>query len=106
MAAALESGAGTRAALVAFGLDGSHGWERTEVASVVAVARLLTVWLQTPLTFARWDATPTGPLREFPSGSQPAPEEQWGLIDEDPDLPVESITGDPADDRADGRADD
>lgn len=102
VAAALESGAGTRAALVAFGLDGSHGWERTEVASVVAVARLLTVWLQTPLTFARWDATPTGPLREFPSGSQPAPEEQWGLIDEDPDLPVESITGDPADGRADG----
>lgn len=80
VAAAIESGAGTRAALVAFGLDGSHGWERTELASIDAVARLLTIWLQTPLTFAAWDATPTGPLEEFPSSSQPAPEEEWGRL--------------------------
>ena len=87
VAAALESGAGTRAALIAFGLDGSHGWERTELASVDAVARLLTIWLQTSLTFASWDATPLGPLREFPSSSQPAPEEEWGRLppDDDPD---------------------
>ncbi len=82
VAAALEAGAGTRAALVAFGVDGSHGWERTHLRSVEAVSRLLTVWLQTPLTFARWDASPTGPLREFPSGRQPAPPEQWGRLDE------------------------
>ena len=83
VAAAIESGAGTRAALLAFGLDGSHGWERTELDSVDAVARLLTIWLQTPLTFASWDATPTGPLEEFPSGSQPAPEEEWGRLSAD-----------------------
>lgn len=81
VAAAIEAGAGTRAALVAFGLDASHGWERTEVASVRAVADLLTIWLQTPLTFAEWDSHPTGPLREFPSGDQPAPEERWGPLD-------------------------
>lgn len=81
VAAALEAGAGTRAALVAFGLDGSHGWERTHVRSIEAVARLLGVWLQTPLTFARWDATPTGPLEEFPSARQPAPSERWGRLD-------------------------
>jgi peptidase M42 family hydrolase len=85
VAAAIESGAGTRAALVAFGLDGSHGWERTEIASVRAVADLLGLWLQTDLTFARWDATPFGPLREFPSSQQPAPEEQWRRgVDDDP----------------------
>lgn len=83
VAAALESGAGTRAALIAFGLDASHGWERTELASVDAVARLLTIWLQTPLTFASWDATPLGPLREFPSSLQPAPEEEWGRLNPD-----------------------
>ncbi len=81
VAAALEAGAGTRAALVAFGLDGSHGWERTHVRSIEAVADLLTVWLQTPLTFARWDATPTGPLEDFPSSRQPAPPESWGKLD-------------------------
>ncbi len=81
VAAALEAGAGTRAALVAFGLDGSHGWERTHVRSIQAVADLLTVWLQTPLTFARWDASPTGALEDFPSSRQPAPTEQWGRLD-------------------------
>jgi peptidase M42 family hydrolase len=78
VAAALEAGAGTRAALVAFGLDASHGWERTEVASIRSVAQLLTLWLQTPLTFAGWDETPLGTLRDFPSGRQPAPEERLG----------------------------
>lgn len=82
VAAALEAGAGTRAALVAFGLDASHGYERTHVRSIEAVARLLTVWLQTPLTFARWDATPMGTLSDFPSSGQPAPEERWGVLDE------------------------
>jgi peptidase M42 family hydrolase len=82
VAAALEAGAGTRAALVAFGLDGSHGWERTHVRSVEATAQLLTLWLQAPLTFARWDATPTGPLEDFPSSRQPAPTEQWGRLPE------------------------
>lgn len=81
VAAALEAGAGTRAALVAFGLDGSHGWERTHVRSIEAVADLLTVWLQTPLTFARWDASPTGALEDFPSSRQPAPTESWGKLE-------------------------
>ena len=77
VAAAIEAGVSTRAALLAFGLDASHGWERTELASIEAVAQLVTVWLQSPLTFASWDATPTGPLREFPSSNQPAPQEDW-----------------------------
>ncbi len=89
VAAAIEAGAGTRAALIAFGLDASHGWERTEVASVRAVADLLSVWLQTPLTFADWDVKPTGPLREFPSGDQPAPEERWGPLGDGDENPID-----------------
>lgn len=74
-AAAIEAGAGTRAALVGFGLDGSHGWERTHLDSLSATYLLLRAWLQTPL--GAWDATPTGELRDFPSSEQPAPSEQW-----------------------------
>lgn len=77
VAAAIEAGAGTRAALVGFGLDGSHGWERTHLDSLEATYLLLQAWLQTPLTFESWDATPTGSLRDFPSSKQPAPTEQW-----------------------------
>lgn len=76
-AAAIEAGAETRAALVGFGLDGSHGWERTHLESLEATYNLLHCWLQTPLTFATWDAHPTGNLRDFPSSKQPAPSEQW-----------------------------
>lgn len=77
VAAAIEAGAGTRAALVGFGLDGSHGWERTHIDSLEATYNLLHAWLQTPLTFAQWDAQPSGKLRDFPSSEQPAPSEQW-----------------------------
>lgn len=76
-AAAIEAGAETRAALVGFGLDGSHGWERTHIESLEAAYCLLHAWLQTPLTFAKWDAKPSGSLRDFPSSKQPAPTEQW-----------------------------
>jgi peptidase M42 family hydrolase len=76
-AAAIEAGAGTRAALVGFGLDGSHGWERTHMDSLEAVYGLLHAWLRTPLTFEKWDAQPSGKLRDFPSSEQPAPTEQW-----------------------------
>jgi peptidase M42 family hydrolase len=77
VAAAIEAGAGTRAALVGFGVDGSHGWERTHMDSLEAVYGLLHAWLQTPLTFEKWDAKPSGKLRDFPSSEQPAPTEQW-----------------------------
>ena len=74
VAAAIESGAAMRAALVAFGLDASHGWERTHLDSVTSVAQLLTTYLRTPLTFEAWDRTALGPLRDFPSSQQPVPD--------------------------------
>lgn len=75
-AAAIEAGANTRAALVAFGLDGSHGWERTHLDSLEGCYLLLQSWLQTPLVFEAWDAKPSGRLADFPS-EQPAQSEQW-----------------------------
>jgi putative aminopeptidase FrvX len=75
VAAALEAGAEMRAALVAFGLDASHGHERTHVGSLQAVAELLAVYLRSDLTFPRWDASAAGPLEAFPSSRQPAPDE-------------------------------
>ena len=80
VAAALEAGAETRAALVAFGVDASHGAERTHIDSLEAVARLLCAHLLSPLTFARWDLEPHGDLRDFPSSSQPAPTERFGEL--------------------------
>lgn len=73
-AAALEAGAATRAALVGFGVDASHGWERTHLDGLERLAELLVRYLASDLTFSGWDRTPTGPLEEFPSTSvQPAP---------------------------------
>ncbi|NLT29977.1 MAG: osmoprotectant NAGGN system M42 family peptidase [Propionibacterium sp.] len=77
VAAAIEAGAETRAALVAFGVDGSHGWERTEFASLTATYELVARWLQTSLTFADWDTADSRDLADFPAEHQPAQTEQW-----------------------------
>ncbi|WP_218566304.1 osmoprotectant NAGGN system M42 family peptidase [Vallicoccus soli] len=84
-APAVESGLELRTALVGFGIDSSHGHERTHLDGVRAVAELLVLYLQSPLTFEEWDATPTGPLEEFPSvtvqPAEPEPEHgpgRWG----------------------------
>lgn len=91
VAAALEAGAETRAALVAFGVDASHGAERTHVESVAAVARLVCAYLLSPLTFARWDREPQGDLRDFPSNRQPAPTERFGELP--PERPADFSPG-------------
>lgn len=73
-AAALEAGMATRAALVGFGVDASHGYERTHLRGLHHVSRLLVAYLRSELTFTDWDREPVGPLEEFPSTSvQPAP---------------------------------
>ena len=82
-AAAIEAGAATRAALLGFGVDGSHGWERTHRDSLAATYDLLHAWLQSPLTFAKWDAKASGDLRDFPSSKQPSPVERWVPLSRD-----------------------
>jgi peptidase M42 family hydrolase len=71
VAAAIEAGAETRAALIGFGCDASHGYERTHLSSLRHVAELLGAYLQTELTYAQWDRHPQGPLKQFPSSRQP-----------------------------------
>ena len=76
-ASALQAGAHTRAALVGFGIDASHGHERTHLDGIRRTAELVAVYLQTELTFPYWDASAQGGLRDFPSRSvQPAEEQR------------------------------
>lgn len=47
-AAALEAGNDIRTAIVCFGTDATHGYERTHFHSLEGVARLLTAYMQSP----------------------------------------------------------
>jgi peptidase M42 family hydrolase len=89
VAAALEAGAETRAALIGFGVDATHGHERTHLEALHNAARLVSLYLQTPLTFANWDAAPKGPLERFPSTAvQPARVEPRWEDDQDGEPPM------------------
>lgn len=65
-AAALEAGNDIRTALLCFALDASHGYERTHLDSLVALARLLILYLQSKPMFAR-DKEALGPLGDLPA---------------------------------------
>lgn len=64
-ASAIEAGNDIRTALVAFGLDGSHGWERVHIDSLAALARLVAVYVMSPPVVSR-DEVQIGPLDGFP----------------------------------------
>ncbi len=66
-AAAVEAGNDIRAALVCFGLDASHGWERAHKDSLVALADLLTLYIQSEPLFRR-DQEALGPIGDLPPG--------------------------------------
>jgi peptidase M42 family hydrolase len=83
-ASAVEAGLEMRTALIGFGVDSSHGHERTHLDGVKHVAELLSLYLQTDLTFPEWDRDERGPLEGFPSRSvQPTPLEDVKRPDED-----------------------
>lgn len=69
IAAALEAGAEMRAALIGFGTDASHGWERTHLDGVERVAQLVAGYLQVPFIF-QFDAHAEGPVEAFPEQEQ------------------------------------
>lgn len=72
-APAIESGLESRTALVGFGIDSSHGHERTHLDGLRHIAEFFTAYLQTELTFSEWDAHKQGQLADFPSRTvQPA----------------------------------
>jgi peptidase M42 family hydrolase len=64
-ATAVEAGNDIRTALVCFGVDGSHGYERTHVGGLRHVAELIAVYLQSEPTFQR-DRMELGPIEGFP----------------------------------------
>jgi peptidase M42 family hydrolase len=65
-AAAVEAGHDIRTALVCFAADASHGYERTHLSSLEALAELLALTMQSPPTFRR-DRRTYGPLEGFPT---------------------------------------
>ncbi|MEQ9328132.1 MAG: osmoprotectant NAGGN system M42 family peptidase, partial [Rhodospirillales bacterium] len=64
-ASAVEAGNDIRTALITFGVDASHGHERTHMDSLESVARLLTVYVQSDAAIAR-DRHELGRLEGFP----------------------------------------
>src|SRR3546814_19203482 len=69
-ASALEAGNDIRTALVCFALDASHGYERSHEDSLIALARLLALYMQSKPLFAR--AKPAmGPPGDLPQPPRP-----------------------------------
>lgn len=68
-ASAIESGNDMRVALIAFSVDGSHGYERTHIDSLQAVYELTAAYVMSPPVFER-DKFDMGPFKGFPE--QPA----------------------------------
>lgn len=63
-ASALESGADIRTALLAFGIDASHGYERIHRDALVSLAELLVAYAESTVEITR-DAKPMGSLKGF-----------------------------------------
>lgn len=63
-ASALEAGADVRTALVTFGVDASHGYERIHMHALRSMAELLTAYGLSPVDIER-DMRPLGDLRGF-----------------------------------------
>lgn len=74
-ASAVEAGNDIRTALVCFGLDASHGWERTHRHSIESIAALLCAYMTSEPVFER-DRKVLGSLRDFPT--QPVRPEDFG----------------------------
>jgi peptidase M42 family hydrolase len=64
-ASAIEAGNDTRTALIGFGVDASHGYERTHISSLFEVARLISLYMQSPPMFIR-DKDTLATLNGFP----------------------------------------
>jgi peptidase M42 family hydrolase len=65
-ASAIEAGNDLRTALICFGLDSSHGYERTHTDSLRSLAELSWLYLQSDVLFRR-DIKPLGSLTGFPT---------------------------------------
>ena len=77
-AAALEAGADVRTALVTFGVDASHGYERIHLHALRSVAELLTAYATSEVEILR-DAEASGGILGFPT--QPTENAAPDLVD-------------------------
>lgn len=64
-ASAIEAGEDVRTALVTFGVDASHGYERIHLHALRSIAELVTAYATSDVEFWR-DAEPVAPLLGFP----------------------------------------
>jgi peptidase M42 family hydrolase len=64
-ASAIEAGNDIRTALITFGIDASHGYERVHIDALMQLAKLLTVYVQSPPVVQR-DSKPLGDIEGFP----------------------------------------
>ena len=69
-ASALQAGHDIRTALIGFGADSSHGYERTHLNALQSVAELVTLYAQSKPVIAR-DNRELGPLEGFPHQIDP-----------------------------------
>ncbi len=65
-ASALEAGNDIRFALIGFGVDASHGYERTTLDGLVSVSELLASYIESGPTIPR-DKVALGPIDGFPT---------------------------------------
>ncbi len=65
-ASALQAGHDLRVALVCFGVDASHGYERTHRDALRSVAELIALYMQSPIVVRR-DRIDLGPIKGFPT---------------------------------------
>ncbi len=63
-ASAIEAGADVRTALVTFGVDASHGYERIHLHALRSLSELMTVYVASPVTITR-DFNETAELEGF-----------------------------------------
>ncbi len=64
-AAAVEAGNDLRTSLIAFGIDASHGYERIHYDALESLARLVSIYMQSPALYPR-DRVDMGPRSGFP----------------------------------------
>lgn len=77
-ASAVEAGNDIRTALICFGLDASHGYERTHIDSLLSLSQLIGLYMQSPAAVPR-DRMRLGPMQGFPEQpieSPPVPEKR------------------------------
>ncbi|MGF1551638.1 MAG: osmoprotectant NAGGN system M42 family peptidase [Paracoccaceae bacterium] len=87
-ASAVEGGADVRTALITFGVDASHGYERIHMHALRSLAELMGVYVTSPVEIAR-DARPASDLEGFTT--QPTAEARQGLRPDTPPAPIDRL---------------